>query len=225
MENFYFTNLNQTASGDFDGDSLSNANEFLRGTDPTQLTIGGDSDGDGLPDAWEIANFGNLSQGASGDRDRDGFNNLAEYLGGSDPNNANSIPSDTNGNNLPDAWETASFGGLVNSAYDDADGDGYNNLAEMIAGTNPTNSLSAPSWISPRVALLRDSVVTTNACLMPLSGPAYGRAINGISFQTKILAKYDGYEYTAWYDTTGSGTGTQTIWLARRGLTNTSVGA
>ena len=55
-------------------------------------------------------------------------------------------------------------------------------------------------------------------------GSTYGRAINGISFQTRILPKFDGYEYTAWYDTTGSGTTTQTIWLARRSVTNTMVG-
>ena len=224
-ENFYFGNLASTPAGDPDADLQSNAYEFLHGTDPTVANVSGDSDGDGLADSWELANFGSLSQTATGDIDRDGYNNLAEYLAGSDPNNANSIPGDVNGNNLPDAWEFLKFGSLVTSAYDDADGDGYSNLSEMIAGTNPTNALSAPAWVSPRVALLRDSVVTTNACLMPLSGPLYGRAINGISFQTRILAKYDGYEYTAWYDTTGSGNGTQTIWLARRSLTNTSVGA
>ena len=223
-ENFYFSTLTNTPAGDPDGDSQSNAYEFLHGTDPTVFNTSGDTDGDGLPDSWEIAKFGNLNQTATGDPDRDGFNNLAEYQNGSDPNNANSIPGDTNGNNLPDAWEIASLGGLVKSAYDDADGDGYHNLAEMIAGTNPTNALSHPSWISPRVALLRDSVLTTNACLMASSAP-YGRAINGISFQTRILAKYDGYEYTAWYDTTGSGNGTQTIWLARRTVNATSSGA
>ena len=39
---------------------------------------------------------------------------------------------------------------------------------------------------------------------MPIKHDGYGRAINGISFQTRILLKFDGYEYTAWYDTTGS---------------------
>jgi hypothetical protein len=223
-ENFYFSNLTNTPAGDPDGDSQSNAYEFLHGTDPSVFNANNDTDDDGLPDSWEIANFGNLSQTATGNPDRDGFNNLAEFQNGSDPNNANSVPGDTNGNNLPDAWELANLGGLVNSAYDDADGDGYNNLAEMIAGTSPTNSAAHPSWVSPRVALLRDSVLTTNACLMASSAP-YGRAINGISFQTRILAKYDGYEYTVWYDTTGSGTGTQTVWLARRTVNATSDGA
>lgn len=223
-ENFYFGNLNQTPAGDPDGDGQSNAYEFIHGTDPTVANASGDSDGDGLPDTWEMANFGSLAYGANDDPDRDGFSNLQEYLAGSDPMNANSIPGDINGNNLPDTWELAQFGSLVNSAYDDADGDGYNNLAEMIANTSPTNATAHPAWVSPRVAFLRDSVVTTNACLMP-SGSTYGRAINGISFQTRILLKFDGYEYTAWYDSVGSGTMTQTIWLARRTATNTSVGA
>ena len=160
-ENFYFGNLNQSPTNDPDGDLQSNAYEFLHGTDPTVANVSGDSDGDGLPDSWELANFGNLAQTASGDPDRDGFSNLQEYLAGSDPNNANSIPGDANGNNLSDSWEFLKFGSLVTSAYDDADGDGYNNVSEYIAGTNPTNALFAPSWISPRVALLRDSASET----------------------------------------------------------------
>src|SRR5262249_4159568 len=45
-ERTYFTNLNQNATADFDGDGVSNLQEFLDGTDPTnsasalfQLTI------------------------------------------------------------------------------------------------------------------------------------------------------------------------------------------
>ena len=35
-EQFYFTNLTQTASADFDGDGASNEHEFLAGTNPTK---------------------------------------------------------------------------------------------------------------------------------------------------------------------------------------------
>ena len=224
-EMYYFSNLDQTADGDPDGDSQSNMYEFLHGTDPTVFNNSSDTDGDGLPDAWEIAYFGNITaQDALGDPDNDGYNNLQEYLAGSDPTNPNSVPGDINGNNLPDAWETNAFGGFVASAYDDPDSDGFNNLAEFIGGTNPTNAASHPSWISPRVAFLRDSVVATNACLMPISAP-YGRAINGVSFQDHILLTFDGYQYTAWYDTVGTSSTTQTIWLARRTISGTSVGA
>ncbi|HSE16368.1 MAG TPA: Ig-like domain-containing protein [Pyrinomonadaceae bacterium] len=49
-------------------------------------TIGiADSDGDGLADAWELFYFGNLSQGANGDPDGDGVNNLQEFLQGRNP--------------------------------------------------------------------------------------------------------------------------------------------
>jgi uncharacterized repeat protein (TIGR01451 family) len=47
-----------------------------------------DTDCDGLPDAWELAFFGNLNQTGSDDPDGDGFTNLQEYLAGSDPTNS-----------------------------------------------------------------------------------------------------------------------------------------
>ena len=221
-ETNYFGNLSQGATNDFDLDTFNNLAEYTAGSNPTNaLSTPNDLDADGLPDAWEITNFGNVNQSASGDPDRDGFSNLVEYQNGSDPNNPNSVPGDTDGDSLPDAWEVANLGGLTYWAYEDPDNDGYNNVAEMMAGTDPLNTASHPNWKSPRVALMRDSVVTTNACLMPSPG-TYGRAINGISFQTRILFALDGYQYTAWYDTVGT---TQSIWMARRTVTNTSVGA
>jgi hypothetical protein len=221
-ENFYFGTLTNVPPGDPDGDLLSNAYEFLHGTDPTVYNDSGDTDNDGLPDVWETAYFSSLSYGAGDDPDRDGFTNLQEYVAGSNPTNPNSIVGDINGNNLSDAWETNAFGGWVASAYDDPDGDGYNNLAEMVWSTHPTNAASHPYFISPRVAFLRDSVVATNACLMP-SAVLYGRAINGLSFQKdNILLTFGGYQYSAWYDTVGT---VQSVWLARRSVTNTSAGA
>jgi hypothetical protein len=49
-------------------------------------------------------------------------------------------PPDTNGNGLPDAWETL-YG--VTDPDADEDGDGLNNAAEYRANTNPTNAVSA----------------------------------------------------------------------------------
>lgn len=52
-----------------------------------------DKDYDGMPDAWEIAYFGNTNQpasGVSGDYDHDGSFNIDEFLAGTNPTNANS---------------------------------------------------------------------------------------------------------------------------------------
>jgi hypothetical protein len=45
-----------------------------------------DSDGDGMADSWEMANFGNLNQTATGDFDNDGVSNLDEFRDGTNPN-------------------------------------------------------------------------------------------------------------------------------------------
>jgi hypothetical protein len=132
-----------------------------------------------------------------------------------------SVPVDSDNDGLPDAWELFYFGNLTNTPDGDPDGDGQSNAYEFVHGTDPTTAPGYPEWLSPTVAFLRDSLVATNACLMP-NGSTYGRAINGISFQKQILLTFGGYQYTAWYDTVGT---TQLIWLARRTVTNTSVGA
>lgn len=109
----------------------------------------------------------------------------------------------------PGIWEASANG--VKYSFDTSSG-----LLQVVTNfTTTTNPI-----LDSHIALLRDSVVATNACLMP-STATYGRAINGISFQKQILLTFDGYQYTAWYDTVGT---TQLIWLARRAVTNTSVG-
>ena len=47
--------------------------------------LGFDGSGNGLPDSWEQAFFGNLSQTAGGDFDGDSISNLDEYFDGTDP--------------------------------------------------------------------------------------------------------------------------------------------
>ncbi|MBX7211499.1 MAG: hypothetical protein K1X78_24550 [Verrucomicrobiaceae bacterium] len=59
----------------------------------TGPTLTRDSDGDGLPDSWELANGlngGDASgaNGAAGNPDGDGLNNLSEYILGTNPNAA-----------------------------------------------------------------------------------------------------------------------------------------
>jgi hypothetical protein len=57
--------------------------------------------------------------------------------------------ADSNQNGIPDWWEVEYFGGLID-ANADGDGDGLTSLEEYIAGTNPTNRLSAFKFISVR---------------------------------------------------------------------------
>ena len=49
---------------------------------------------------------------------------------------------DTDGDDMPDAWEWACFGNMTNTAAGDNDGDGVGNYEEYIADTQPTNKSS-----------------------------------------------------------------------------------
>ncbi|MGB0653260.1 MAG: hypothetical protein ACPGQL_08675 [Thermoplasmatota archaeon] len=117
----HFGDLNQTASDDPDDDSLTNAGEHSRGTDPNDP----DTDGDG---------------------DQDG----AEVDCGSDPTDASSTcggtggtdtdPEDTDGDGLADTWEIEHFGDLSQDGTGDPDDDGCDNECEETAGTDPNDA-------------------------------------------------------------------------------------
>ena len=101
-----------------------------------------------LPQFGIIPNF-NPTNGTFTYRPARGFRGLDQFtFSVSDGSITSSIvamylnviaPPDTNGNNLPDAWESAY--GLTNPTADN-DGDGRNNLEEYLANTNPTNAAS-----------------------------------------------------------------------------------
>lgn len=127
--------------GRLDEIRISNA---VRGAGDFIFYDGGDTDGDGLSDDWELGHFPDLSQNATGDPDGDGFNNLAEFTAGSDPNNIDSVPGDTDGDQLADSWEMTWFGNLAQDGQGDPDNDFNFNEEEETAGTNPTDPLSWP---------------------------------------------------------------------------------
>ncbi len=74
-EYYYFGDLKQKASGDYDGDGISNEDEYYV-----------DSDDDGLGDGWELMFWDDPLVGdASGDDDGDGKSNLQEFQDGTNP--------------------------------------------------------------------------------------------------------------------------------------------
>ncbi|NIQ37675.1 MAG: hypothetical protein GTN81_03695 [Proteobacteria bacterium] len=119
-------------------DTSGNESDYSNEVSSIPVTEGGaDVDGDGLPDDWEIAYFGDLGQGPTGDYDGDGLDNLEEFQRGTAPSS-----SDTDSDDLPDGWEIQySLNPLDSSdASADGDGDGVTNLQEYLAGTDPWNA-------------------------------------------------------------------------------------
>ncbi|MFW9786819.1 MAG: SBBP repeat-containing protein [Candidatus Thorarchaeota archaeon] len=141
-------------SGDLDGDSLTNFEEFVIGT----LANSTDSDSDLMPDAWEVAcpHLDPLVNDANGDIDNDDLSNLGEYFMGCNPMDRDTdrdtledgfevhvlgtdpTDPDTDMDTMPDNWEYE-FGlnPLLDDSQDDLDGDELSNLREYELGTRP----------------------------------------------------------------------------------------
>ncbi|MBN1669874.1 MAG: VCBS repeat-containing protein [Kiritimatiellae bacterium] len=101
-----------------------------------------DSDGDQMADAWEIAQFGGITnKDGTADGDSDGLNDLGEYNNGCDP-----ASPDSDGDLMPDGWEVTyrldpmDDGSVdpANGPNGDPDSDSLTNLAEYQNGADPT---------------------------------------------------------------------------------------
>ncbi len=152
------TNLLQA---DSDRDGLSDGEELAWHSDPLRA----DSDGDGLNDGWERRNGFDLASAndATTDLDGDGLSQLEEYRLGLNPRNrdtdgdgiddgqesrqtgANPQSSDSDGDGADDGWEIRNGyqPGVADSAGD-TDGDGFSNLVEYFAESDPKAALSQP---------------------------------------------------------------------------------
>jgi len=140
---------------DTDSDGMDDAWEdanFGDGTAPATATELAIAEDNGDPDDGDPSETNG---------DGDAFTDLREFLAGSDPNSTASIPGDIDGDGMADSWEVTFFGDLSAEPLDDLDTDdgtptgnptpdGFNNLAESLANTNPfdADSFPAPGLIS-----------------------------------------------------------------------------
>jgi hypothetical protein len=103
----------------------------------------GDDDGDGLPDTWERAFFGDLSQTPGGDWDGDGFLNGDEYLAGTDATNAASLLAFTRIEQAPDGGTVLRWQSVAGRSYRlqfaDALPPAWTNRATGLPATPPSN--------------------------------------------------------------------------------------
>jgi hypothetical protein len=122
----------------YDGDPLTNIEEYVKGTDPRYF----DSDYDGMPDGWEVHYGFDPTDDTDSEDDVDNIDggpdwlsNVQEYRWNTDP-----FDNDTDDDGLGDGMEVAL--GLNPNGNDsgwDIDGDGLNFLEELANGTDPMN--------------------------------------------------------------------------------------
>jgi len=146
----------------WNGALSSEEREFYHDAGPNVISAN-DADADGLLDEWEVENFRSSPEepvatilakyNSSDDPDQDFYDNLSEFLDGTDPTDILSS-FDSDGDGLPDGWEVFWFRdapeeGLFDitdkfSGTDDPDLDGFSNEAEQTANSNPENAAFTP---------------------------------------------------------------------------------
>jgi hypothetical protein len=137
-ERRYFDDLGVLDRGqDFDGDGLTDDEEYCWQTDPTNY----DTDGDGLSDGEEVHLYG--TNPLVPDTDTDMSDDGHETQLGTNPLDNTSRLPDTDSDGIADQW-VRKFFEFVAPGYDlslhDTDGDGLSDLEEYFRHTNPTNA-------------------------------------------------------------------------------------
>ena len=144
------------AIADCDGDTLTNIDEFQRGTNPTNA----DSDADGASDGAEV---NRMDGGAAAP--------------------TNPLRADTDGDNLLDGVETdtGTFVSAANTGTDplalDSDGDGYIDGHEVVRQSNPTDGVSVPNLVNPSPLIYLDATTLPPG---PLSEWTNSGALGGV---------------------------------------------
>jgi autotransporter-associated beta strand protein len=160
----HFGNLSQSGSDDPDGDGYDNSEEAAANTPPNNGGVSpGNTDGDSLADLWEDQYFGDndgivepadlTPQNGSEDPDGDLATNAMENEGFSDPLAPYSWP-DIDSDQMNDGWEIAFFGDLAKEGDADTDADGYTDIQEHDAHTDP--SVVSGAGVSPIWSALKN---------------------------------------------------------------------
>jgi hypothetical protein len=209
--------LSGLGGANYDNDSGTDLAEYEAGSNPVDPdSTPTDTDADTLADAFEFRYFGNLSQGPAGDPDGDGEFTSAELAHGSAPNHRASTAADKDADALPDAWEQLNFDSLTFNGGSDPDGDGFGNLQERIAGTNPADAWSRPAGSAVKLVPLDDGDHATSDF-----GYAGNSAINTVAFVRSSLKSVGNQQFVTWYGRhqhEATAAFNNTIWIGRRTL-------
>ncbi len=155
LELLYAVNLTVLGNNDadFDGDTVTDLQEYIQGSNPTAS----DTDGDGINDSDELLVY--YTDPNSVDTDGDGINDYDEvFTYFTDPLNI-----DTDGDGIDDYYESITSGLSPTDPSDaqlDFDGDGLTNLEEYYLGSN-INLNTSPVTINVTTASDLQNVIDT----------------------------------------------------------------